>query len=310
MTRCGGERAVPWLTASGCSRSSVPVVVLALPAKAREVAKSRGAGVSRGGAGASRSCSRCGSNRAASSTSSSESHSWIPAFGTRYDLGVDGIALVLVLLTAVLVPLLLIAGWNDVPRPTEAPAPACGAHLRRADPDRRGDGDDVVHRPRHPAVLHLLRGHAHPDVLPHRRLRRGAKALARRGEVPALQPVRRADHAGRGHRAVRGDAPGARRRHVRLPAHRRSGVDGSARHRPGRRERAVPRLHVRVRGQGAAVAVPHLAAGRRGRVHAGDGGADDGGRRQGRHVRDASLLPAAVPGAVEDVRAVDHRRSR
>lgn len=42
-----------------------------------------------------------------------ESHSWIPAFGTRYELGVDGVALVLVLLTAVLVPVLLLAGWRD-----------------------------------------------------------------------------------------------------------------------------------------------------------------------------------------------------
>lgn len=42
-----------------------------------------------------------------------ESREWIPAFGTGYRLGLDGIALVLVLLTAVLVPLLLLAGWND-----------------------------------------------------------------------------------------------------------------------------------------------------------------------------------------------------
>ncbi|MCK8670187.1 NADH-quinone oxidoreductase subunit M [Rhodococcus sp. HM1] len=42
-----------------------------------------------------------------------ESHRWIPSFGAGYTLGVDGIALVLVLLTAVLVPLLLLAGWND-----------------------------------------------------------------------------------------------------------------------------------------------------------------------------------------------------
>jgi NADH-quinone oxidoreductase subunit M len=42
-----------------------------------------------------------------------ESHQWIPAFGTGYTLGLDGIALVLVLLTGVLVPLLMIAGWND-----------------------------------------------------------------------------------------------------------------------------------------------------------------------------------------------------
>ncbi|MBY4129043.1 NADH-quinone oxidoreductase subunit M [Rhodococcus fascians] len=42
-----------------------------------------------------------------------EDHSWIAAFGARYTLGLDGIGLVLVLLTTVLTPLLLIAGWHD-----------------------------------------------------------------------------------------------------------------------------------------------------------------------------------------------------
>ncbi|MFI5783440.1 NADH-quinone oxidoreductase subunit M [Nocardia sp. NPDC051570] len=42
-----------------------------------------------------------------------ESHEWIPAFGAGYTLGVDGIALVLVVLTAALVPLLILAGWRD-----------------------------------------------------------------------------------------------------------------------------------------------------------------------------------------------------
>ncbi|MCV7439743.1 NADH-quinone oxidoreductase subunit M [Mycobacterium seoulense] len=42
-----------------------------------------------------------------------ESRSWIPAFGATYSLGVDGIAVVLVLLTAVLIPVLQVAGWND-----------------------------------------------------------------------------------------------------------------------------------------------------------------------------------------------------
>jgi NADH-quinone oxidoreductase subunit M len=42
-----------------------------------------------------------------------ENHPWIRTFGTGYILGVDGIALALVVLTAVLMPLLLIAGWND-----------------------------------------------------------------------------------------------------------------------------------------------------------------------------------------------------
>ncbi|WP_084477591.1 NADH-quinone oxidoreductase subunit M [Nocardia jejuensis] len=42
-----------------------------------------------------------------------ESRTWIPAFGAGYTVGMDGIALVLVLLTAALVPLLLLAGWQD-----------------------------------------------------------------------------------------------------------------------------------------------------------------------------------------------------
>ncbi len=42
-----------------------------------------------------------------------ETREWIPSFGTGYTLGLDGIALALVVLTAVLAPLLLVAGWND-----------------------------------------------------------------------------------------------------------------------------------------------------------------------------------------------------
>ena len=42
-----------------------------------------------------------------------ENHAWIRYFGTGYILGLDGIALALVVLTAVLVPLLMLAGWND-----------------------------------------------------------------------------------------------------------------------------------------------------------------------------------------------------
>ncbi len=38
---------------------------------------------------------------------------WIPAFGVHYAVGVDGIALVLIALTAVLVPLVVLASWND-----------------------------------------------------------------------------------------------------------------------------------------------------------------------------------------------------
>ncbi|WP_132993752.1 NADH-quinone oxidoreductase subunit M [Gordonia zhaorongruii] len=42
-----------------------------------------------------------------------EDISWIPTFGARYSLGLDGIGLALILLTVVLTPLLLLAGWRD-----------------------------------------------------------------------------------------------------------------------------------------------------------------------------------------------------
>ncbi|MEV6104612.1 NADH-quinone oxidoreductase subunit M [Streptomyces sp. NPDC051940] len=42
-----------------------------------------------------------------------ESHAWIKDFGVRYELGVDGIGVALVLLTALLIPFIIAAGWND-----------------------------------------------------------------------------------------------------------------------------------------------------------------------------------------------------
>ena len=58
-----------------------------------------------------------------------EDHPWIPSFGTGYLLGVDGIALALVLLTTVLVPLLLLAGWRDTPDETELSGRAPHAYV-------------------------------------------------------------------------------------------------------------------------------------------------------------------------------------
>ncbi len=42
-----------------------------------------------------------------------EEHEWITAFGAHYALGVDGIGLTLVLLTAILTPVVILASWND-----------------------------------------------------------------------------------------------------------------------------------------------------------------------------------------------------
>jgi NADH-quinone oxidoreductase subunit M len=43
-----------------------------------------------------------------------ETTSWIPQFGVHYAVGVDGIALVLLLMTVILMPVVLLASWNDV----------------------------------------------------------------------------------------------------------------------------------------------------------------------------------------------------
>lgn len=42
-----------------------------------------------------------------------ESHPWIPTFGISYSVGIDGIALVLIALATTLVPIVILAGWND-----------------------------------------------------------------------------------------------------------------------------------------------------------------------------------------------------
>jgi len=42
-----------------------------------------------------------------------ESYSWIPALGINFQVGLDGISLILILLSTVLVPIVIIGGWNE-----------------------------------------------------------------------------------------------------------------------------------------------------------------------------------------------------
>ncbi len=49
-----------------------------------------------------------------------QTYQWIPQFGVHYAVGVDGIALVLIGMTAVLMPVVVLASWNDA----DPPAPA------------------------------------------------------------------------------------------------------------------------------------------------------------------------------------------
>jgi NADH-quinone oxidoreductase subunit M len=56
-----------------------------------------------------------------------QAHDWIPAFGVQYAVGVDGIALVLIALTAVLVPVVVLASWYDADPHADAAHVASGA---------------------------------------------------------------------------------------------------------------------------------------------------------------------------------------
>src|SRR6266550_4007022 len=52
-----------------------------------------------------------------------QTYQWIPQFGVHYAVGVDGIALVLIGMTAVLMPVVILASWHDadpVPETGEA----------------------------------------------------------------------------------------------------------------------------------------------------------------------------------------------
>lgn len=107
---------VPWLSVLWLVPLAGSVLVILLPPGLRQVAKWTGltfglatlavAIVVTAGF-------KTGSHPGAGPYQFVESHQWIPAFGAGYTLGVDGIAVVLVLLTAVLIPVLQVGGWND-----------------------------------------------------------------------------------------------------------------------------------------------------------------------------------------------------
>jgi NADH-quinone oxidoreductase subunit M len=55
-----------------------------------------------------------------------QTYQWIPQFGVHYAVAVDGIALVLILMTTVLMPVVVLASWNDaegLASPAGSPAP-------------------------------------------------------------------------------------------------------------------------------------------------------------------------------------------
>ena len=60
----------------------------------------------------------------------SEVHQWIGAFGAHYAVGVDGIGLTLILLTAILTPVVIAASWHDVSTGSTGAAPRGGRRSR------------------------------------------------------------------------------------------------------------------------------------------------------------------------------------
>src|SRR6476620_4532525 len=103
----------PWLTVLWAVPMLGAAVIILLPSAARQFVKYAGVAVSLVVLAIAVALA-VGFDPAGTPYQFVENHKWIPSFGTGYILGLDGIALALVVLTAVLVPLLLIAGWDDV----------------------------------------------------------------------------------------------------------------------------------------------------------------------------------------------------
>ena len=72
-----------------------------------------------GGLRAARCCSGRVRRRAPPTSSSSNRRSWIPAFGIDYHVGVDGISLLLVVLTGFLTPISLLSSWESIEKKTK-----------------------------------------------------------------------------------------------------------------------------------------------------------------------------------------------
>ena len=242
-----------------------------------------------------------------------ETYSWIPAFGVHYALGVDGIALVLIAMSAVLMPVVILASWND------------------ADPVPRRD-DDLLRRralakPRHSVKTYfalmmvletmMIGVFAATDVFLF-------YVFFEAMLVPMYFMIGSYGVGKRQYAAVKFllysllggllmlvavialyvySVSAAAHRAPRLVPVQRAGQRVAE---PDRAEVAVPRVLHRVRDQGAAVAVPHLAARRRRLGAARRGGA--AGRRagQGGHVRHAAVLLRAVPGRREVLHPAGH----
>jgi NADH-quinone oxidoreductase subunit M len=80
-----------------------------------------------------------------------QTYQWIPQFGIHYAVGVDGIGLVLIGMTAVLMPVVVLASWNDAD-----PLPAAGPASNGAAAAGPGAAAPAAARPRHSVKTYFV----------------------------------------------------------------------------------------------------------------------------------------------------------
>jgi len=90
-----------------------------------------------------------------------ERHAWIGVLNVYYHLGLDGMSLLLVLLTGLVGPVALLASWK-IERDVR--------HLQPALPLPPGRCARRLHRPRFLPLVHLLGAEPRPRFLPHQTL--------------------------------------------------------------------------------------------------------------------------------------------
>ena len=127
----------PWLT----SLILVPLVgaglVWALPGGLRRWARHVAVGVSLVALGLAVLVLLAFDISSAGTVQLTEQVSWIPAFGVNYALGVNGVGLLLVLLSALLVPVVLLAAWREHPDAEDGDA-------KDGDANAAGDGSPAA----------------------------------------------------------------------------------------------------------------------------------------------------------------------
>ena len=106
---------IPWLTVVGLIPLIGAAVVAGLPAELADRAKHVALGFSLVTLVFGIAAALQFDNGSTAQFQLTEQHQWIPQFGVSYALGVDGIALVMILLALVLTPVCILAAWHDVP---------------------------------------------------------------------------------------------------------------------------------------------------------------------------------------------------